>query len=81
MHKVSRESLKVSVEVIDKGEKFIQSDEGGVHKVKVEDESMVKGRCLSDEEAQTIAKLMIKLEDKMSCPQDFEWGMEKGKRN
>ena len=76
--KVSRESMKVSVETAEKTDMFVQSEDGGVEKVKVEEEERVKGRSLSDEQAKTIAQLMIKLEEKMETPQDFEWGIEKG---
>jgi pyruvate,water dikinase len=61
----------------DKTEKFIQSSEGGVMKVKVQ-EDIVKSPALSDEQAVEIAKLLMELEEAMTKPQDFEWGIEKG---
>ena len=68
------------VEVVDKSEMFVQCDEGGVVKVKV-DEEKVKEKALSDEIARDITQLMMKLEDKMGTPQDFEWGWEKGHKS
>ena len=76
--KVSRDSMEVSVETVEKTEMFVQCDQGGLDRVKVEEEERVKGRCLSDDEVKNIAQLMIKLEEKMETPQDFEWGIEKG---
>ena len=71
--------MEVSVETVSKTEMFVQCvEEGGLRKVKVEEEEKVKGRSLTDEEARTIACLMKKLEEKMKTPQDFEWGMEQG---
>ena len=64
-------------EMADKTEKFIQSDEGGVVKVKVQDE-LVKSPALSDDQAVEIARLLVDLEDEMTKPQDFEWGIENG---
>jgi phosphoenolpyruvate synthase/pyruvate phosphate dikinase len=61
----------------DKTEKFIQSEEGGVTKVKVQ-EDLVKNPTLSDDQAVEIAKLLMELEEEMTKPQDFEWGIEKG---
>ena len=75
--KVSRQTLEVTVEVMEKEEKFIQASDGGLIKVKVE-ESLLKERALTDQEAQEIAALMIQLENKMGKPQDFEWAIEKG---
>ena len=67
------------MEPAEKTDMFIQCAEGGLTKVKIEEEEVIKGRCLTDQQAQTIAQLMIKLEKKMDAPQDFEWGIEKGK--
>jgi phosphoenolpyruvate synthase/pyruvate phosphate dikinase len=61
----------------DKTEKFIQCVEGGVTKVKVQ-EDLVKSPTLSKDQAVEIAKLLMKLEEEMTKPQDFEWGIEKG---
>ena len=61
-----------------KTEKFIQSEEGGVTKVKVQ-EDLVKTPALSDNQAVEIAKLLVELEEEMTKPQDFEWAIEKGK--
>jgi pyruvate,water dikinase len=61
----------------DKTEKFIQSEEGGVTKVNVQ-EDIVKSPALSDNQAVEIAKLLMELEEEMTKPQDFEWGIEKG---
>ena len=62
----------------DKTEKFIQSEEGGVTKVKVQ-EDLTKSPALSDDQAVEIAKLLIELEEEMTKPQDFEWAIEKGR--
>ena len=43
---VSRSDMKVTSEMADKSEKFVQNDEGGVMKVKVEEE-LVKSPALS----------------------------------
>jgi phosphoenolpyruvate synthase/pyruvate phosphate dikinase len=61
----------------DKTEKFIQNEEGRVMKVKVQ-EDLVKSPTLSDDQAVEIAKLLMELEE-MTKPQDFEWGIEKGR--
>ena len=65
-------------EMAEKTEKFIQSEEGGVTKVKVQ-EDLVKSPALSDDQAVEIAKLLIELEEEMTKPQDFEWAIEKGR--
>ena len=62
----------------DKTEKFIQSEEGGVVKVKVQ-EDFIKSPALSDDQALEIAKLLMELEEEMTKPQDFEWAIEKGR--
>ena len=62
----------------DKTEKFIQSKEDGVTKVKVQ-EDLVKSPTLSDDQAVKIAKLLMELEEEMTKPQDFEWAIEKGR--
>ena len=77
MEQVSRSDLKVTSEMADKTEKFVQSEEGGVVKVKVQEE-LVKSPALSDAQAVEIARLLIKLEEEMIKPQDFEWGIENG---
>lgn len=70
--------MSVSCQVADKNEQMIRNAEsGGLIKVSVESER-VKERALTDEQAQTIAKLMIELEKKTGKPQDFEWGIENG---
>ena len=69
----------MTVEVMEKSEKFVQAAEGGVEKVTVPLEKQ-KERALTDEQARTISRLMVALEEKMSKPQDFEWGMENGER-
>ena len=74
---VSRSEFKVTSEMADKTEKFIQCDEGGVIKVKVQDE-LVKSPTLSDDQAVEIARLLVDLEEEMTKPQDFEWAMENG---
>ena len=56
----------------------MQCEEGGVEKVGVE-ENLHKSPSLSDEEAADIARLLVRLEEEMGKPQDFEWAMEKGK--
>ena len=63
----------------DKTEKFVQSEEGGVTKVKVQ-EDLVKSPALSDDQAVEIAKLLVELEEEMTKPQDFEWAIENGIR-
>ena len=64
--------------VADKDEMFVQcKEEGGLEKVAVQD-VMVKKQALTNEQAVTIARLMMELEDKMKKPQDFEWGIENG---
>ena len=75
---VSRSDLKVTSEMADKTEKFVQSEEGGVTKVKVQ-EDLVKSPTLSDDQAVEIAKLLVELEEEMTKPQDFEWAIEKGR--
>ena len=62
----------------EKTEKFIQSEEGGVTKVKVQ-EDLVKNPTLTDDQAVEIAKLLMELEEEMTKPQDFEWAIEKGR--
>lgn len=37
-----------------------------------------KSSSLTDDEAHTIAKLMIDLEERNGKPQDFEWAFENG---
>ena len=74
---VSRSDLKVTSELADKTEKFVQSEHGGVVKVKVQDE-LVKSPALSDAQAVEIARLLISLEEELTKPQDFEWAMENG---
>lgn len=64
--------------MVDKTEKFIQSEEGGVAKVKVQ-EDFIKSPALSDDQAVEIAKLLMELEEEMTKPQDFEWAIEKGR--
>ncbi len=66
-------------EVIDKAEMFIQSEGegGGVKKVPVAQERR-KEPALTEEQAATIGRLMIELEEQLGKPQDFEWGYEKG---
>ena len=71
--------MEVSVETAEKTEMFVQCEEGGLRKVKIEEEKRIKERCLGDDEAKRIAELMISLEIEMETPQDFEWGIEKGK--
>ena len=61
----------------EKSEKFVQSEEGGVVKVKVQDD-LVKSPALSDAQAVEIAKLLIDLEAELAKPQDFEWAIENG---
>ena len=57
---------------------FVQCKEkGGLEKVKVQ-EGRVKHQALTNEQAVSIARLMMELEDKMKKPQDFEWGIENG---
>ena len=43
------------------------------------EENLQKSPSLSDEEAADIARLLVRLEEEMGKPQDFEWAMEKGK--
>ena len=38
-----------------------------------------KASCLTDDQAQMIAKLLVDLEEKNGKPQDFEWAFEDGK--
>ena len=70
--------MKVTSEMADKSEKFVQNNEGGVMKVKVEEE-LVKSPALSSDQAVEIARLLIALEEEMTKPQDFEWAIEKGR--
>ena len=74
---VSRSNLKVMSELADKTEKFVQSEQGGVVKVKVEEELM-KSPALLDAQAVEIARLLIRLEEELTKPQDFEWAIENG---
>lgn len=72
--------MKVTSEMAEKTEKFVQSEEAGVTKVKVQ-EDLVKSPALSDDQAVEIAKLLIELEEEMTKPQDFEWAIEKGRES
>ena len=68
----------MTVELAEKPEKFVQCEGGGMVEVGVE-ENLQKSPSLSDEEAADIARLLVRLEEEMGKPQDFEWAMEKGK--
>ena len=74
---MSRSDFKVTAEMADKTEMFVQSEGGGVRKVEVEEERR-KSSALSDDQAVTIARLLKELENELGTPQDFEWGIEKG---
>ena len=86
---MSRKDFTVEKEVTEKTEMLVRSEGeregegegegGGVRKVKVEEER-VKEPALSDKAAVEIAKLLIALENGFGKPQDFEWGIEEGKR-
>lgn len=76
---VSRKDFKVTAEVLEKPEMFVQADEegGGVKKVAVV-KGTEKEAALSEDQVIAIGRLMVDLEDKMGKPQDFEWAYEKG---
>lgn len=77
IHQVSLCDKQVKVEVVDKEEMFVQSEEGGLKRVKVSEERQ-KARVLTDEQATCISEVITELEKKMGKPQDFEWGIEDG---
>ena len=74
---VSRSDLSVTSDLANKVEKFVQGVEGGVQKVGVA-EAARKTPSLSADNAVAIAKLLMRLEEVMGSPQDFEWAMEDG---
>lgn len=74
---VSRSDFSVTSELAEKPRKFVQHAEGGVTCAEV-GEGDQKRAALSDEEAVTIARLLVSLEEEFGKPQDFEWGMEGG---
>ncbi len=74
---VSRSDFSVTSELADKPEKFVQCAEGGVQKVEVA-EAERKNPSLTEGEAVAIVKLLVRLEEEMGRPQDFEWAMEAG---
>ena len=76
---VSRKDFKVTAEVLEKPEMFVQADEegGGVKKVAVA-KGTEKEAALSEDQVIAIGRLMVDLEVKMGRPQDFEWAYEKG---
>lgn len=76
---MSRSDFSMTSELADKPEKFVQCAEGGVQKVGVA-EAERKNPTLGREEAVAIAKLLVRLEEEMGTPQDFEWAMEGGER-
>ena len=76
-HKVSREDFKVTTEVIEKTEMFIQADGGGLKKVSVPEEKH-KQPALSEGQAAAIGRLLKALEERLGKPQDFEWAYENG---
>ena len=77
LSQVSRSTRKVTSELADKSEEFLQCETGGLRKVDVE-----KGRrmcpSLTDDEAVEIAQMLLLLEEEMGRPQDVEWGIEAG---
>ena len=77
IHQVSLCDKQVKVEVVDKEEMFVQSEEGGLKRVKVSEERQ-KARVLTDEQTTCISEVITELEKKMGKPQDFEWGIEDG---
>ncbi|XP_065909543.1 rifampicin phosphotransferase-like isoform X2 [Dysidea avara] len=76
-YEVSRNGYKVTKQITEKGEKLVQNESGGLKKVSVP-ETDQKASCLTDDQAQMIAKLLVDLEEKNGKPQDFEWAFEDG---
>ena len=74
---MSRSDFSVTSELADKPRKLVQCAEGGVRDEAVE-EADQKRAVLTDEEAVAIARLLVRLEEEMGRPQDFEWAMESG---
>ena len=74
---VSRKDFKVTSELADKPEMFVQCESGGVRREGV-DEGRRKSAALTDEQAVTVARLLVELEEALGTPQDFEWGIENG---
>lgn len=64
-------------ELADKPEMFVQCEDGGVRREGVE-EGRQKSAALTDEQAATIGRLLVNLEEAFGTPQDFEWGIENG---
>ena len=56
---------------------FVRSEGGGVRREEVEEEKG-KSAALTDEQAGEIARVLVRLEEAMGRPQDFEWGIEEG---
>ena len=79
LFQVSRSDFSVTSELADKSEKFVQcEEEGGVKKVSVE--AGQRGvASLTQEQAVSVARLLVGMEGKFGRPQDFEWAMEAGK--
>ena len=71
---VSRVDLKVTSEKAEMSEKFVQSEEGGVVKVKNLDQSPT----LTHAQAVEIAQLLVSVEEELAKPQDLEWAIENG---
>jgi len=78
LFKVDRGDMAVVSELADKSERFVQCESGGVVSESVED-GIRKSPALTDHQAQSIARLLMQLEEAFGTPQDFEWGIEKGK--
>ena len=74
---MSRKDFKVKSELADKPEKFVQCESGGVRRESVGEEEQ-KAAALTDEQAVTISKLLMELEEAFGSPQDYEWGIEEG---
>ncbi len=66
-------------ELAEKPRKLVQSSEGGVVGVAVE-EGDRKRAVLGEDQAVSIAVLLVRLEEEMGRPQDFEWAIEAGEK-
>ncbi|MBN1889539.1 MAG: PEP/pyruvate-binding domain-containing protein, partial [Thermoflexales bacterium] len=77
-YKVDRETYEIVFEFVpDKQIMFCQNGMGGVVKLPVPAEK-VSVRVLNDDELRQLVDLGNQIEQHFGCPQDIEWGIEKG---
>lgn len=77
---MTRKDFKVTSELADKPNMFVQCEGGGVRSEAVE-EAKQKLTTLTDDQAIEIGRLLVDLEEAFGTPQDFEWGIENGDLN